>query len=60
MQKKTPGNLPGWMVQVLSQEKIRKVSFSKYGRAYEMMMTRERGMGTFYNKKILQGEWIYA
>ncbi len=60
MEIKTPGNLPGWMVQVLSQEKIRKVSFSKYGRAYEMMMTRERGMGTFYNKKILQGEWIYA
>ncbi len=60
MEIKTPGNLPGWMVQVLSQEKIRKVSFSKYGRAYETMMTRKRGMGTFYNKKILQGEWIYA
>lgn len=41
MEIKTPGNLPFWMVNVLSEEKIRRTAFSKYGTAYQMMMARE-------------------
>jgi len=43
MEIKTPGNMPLWLVRVLSEEKIRKTTFSKYGNAYQMIMTRERG-----------------
>lgn len=43
MEIKTPGNIPLWMVEVLSQEEIRKTSFSKYGNAYQIMMKREKG-----------------
>ena len=43
MEIKTAGNLPFWMVRVLSEEKIRKTSFSKYGSAYEMIMAGEYG-----------------
>lgn len=41
MELKTAGSIPLWMVQVLSEEKIRKTSFSKYGNAYE----RKMGLG---------------
>ena len=37
MEIKTPGSIPLWMVKALSEEAIRKVSFSKYGRAYQDM-----------------------
>jgi len=43
MEIKTPGNLPLWMVKVLSRENIRRTTFSKYGNAYQMMMNREKG-----------------
>lgn len=43
MEIKTPGNIPLWMVKVLSEEGIRKTSFSKYGNAYETMMKKEKG-----------------
>ena len=43
MEIKTPGNIPLWMVEVLSKEEIRKTSFSKYGNAYQMIMKREKG-----------------
>ncbi len=43
MEIKTPGNLPFWMVKVLSEEKIRRTTFSKYGTAYQMIMAREYG-----------------
>jgi len=43
MEIKTPGNIPLWMVDVLSKEEIRKTSFSKYGNAYQMIMKREKG-----------------
>ena len=43
MEIKTPGNIPLWMVKVLSEERIRKTTFSKYGNAYETMIKRERG-----------------
>lgn len=37
MELKTPYAIPLWMVDVLSENGIRKSSFSKYGKAYEMM-----------------------
>lgn len=38
MEIKTSGGIPLWMAKVLSQEKIYKTSFSKYGTAYEKMI----------------------
>lgn len=38
MEIKCSGSIPLWMTQVLSQEKIYKTSFSKYGTAYEMLI----------------------
>ncbi len=43
MEIKTPGGIPLWMVKVMSEEGIRKTSFSKYGNAYQAIMRRERG-----------------
>ena len=43
MEIKTPGNIPLWMVRVLSEEKIRKTTFSKYGNAYTEIYHREKG-----------------
>ena len=54
MEIKTPGTMPLWMVRALSQEKIRRITFSKYGNAYRMMMSEEKGTGT------LQGGAAYA
>ena len=34
MEVKTPGAIPLWLTRVLTQYKIKKVSFSKYGTAY--------------------------
>ena len=38
MELKCSGGIPLWMAKVLSQEKIYKTSFSKYGTAYERLM----------------------
>lgn len=43
MEIKTPGNIPLWMVKVLSEEEIRKISFSKYGNAYTEIYNKEKG-----------------
>lgn len=43
MEIKTPGGIPLWLVKVLSEEKLNKTSFSKYGSAYQTMFMRERG-----------------
>jgi len=43
MEIKTPGNMPLWMVEVLSREEIRKTSFSKYGNAYAEIYNRGKG-----------------
>ena len=37
MELKTPGNIPLWMVEFLSRNRIRQTSFSKYGTAYRQM-----------------------
>ena len=38
MEIKCSGGIPLWMVQVLSEERIYKTSFSKYGTAYEKLI----------------------
>lgn len=40
MEIKTAGALPLWLVEILSQNKIYKSSFSKYGTAYEQAMAQ--------------------
>lgn len=47
MEIKTPGGIPLWMVKVLTEEKIHKTSFSKYGSAYQTMFIRERGEAVY-------------
>ncbi len=42
MEIKTPGGIPLWMVKVLSDEKIYKTSFSKYGTAYADMLKKNK------------------
>ena len=43
MELKVSGALPLWMVQVLSEQKLFKTSFSKYGSAYQTMLTTPQG-----------------
>lgn len=43
MEIKTPGGIPLWMVKVLSEERIAKTSFSKYGSAYTEIFNRDKG-----------------
>lgn len=38
MEIKTAGGIPLWMTHILSEEKIYKTSFSKYGTAYETLI----------------------
>lgn len=47
MEIKTPGNIPLWMVKILSEENIRKASFSKYGTAYQKIMTIAKGESVY-------------
>jgi hypothetical protein len=39
LEVKAEGAVPLWLVELLTGEEIRKQSFSKYGRAYERMLT---------------------
>lgn len=43
MEIKSPGAIPLWMVEVLTREKIRNTSFSKYGTAYTAMYADKKG-----------------
>lgn len=47
MEIKTPGAIPLWMVKALTEEKLHKTSFSKYGSAYQTMFIRERGEAVY-------------
>ncbi len=47
MEIKTPGGIPLWMVKALTEEKLHKTSFSKYGSAYQTMFMRERGEAVY-------------
>ena len=49
MEIKTSGGIPLWLTKVLTQEKLYKISFSKYGTAYQTLI---------YPK--LKGETIYG
>ena len=40
MEIKTSGGLPLWMSHTLNRLKVFKTSFSKYGMAYQHMMTK--------------------
>lgn len=41
MEIKTATGLPLWMVDMLSEQKLRKASFSKYGKAYESILKEQ-------------------
>ncbi len=43
MELKCPGAIPMWMTKILSEEKIYKTSFSKYGTAYCSFMKKTPG-----------------
>jgi hypothetical protein len=45
MEIKTSGGIPLWMTKVLTQQKIYKTSFSKYGTAYENMISKNIFVG---------------
>lgn len=45
MELKTSGGLPLWMVRALSRQNLFKVSFSKYGAAYQdIFLTKQKGV----------------
>ncbi len=48
MEIKTGAAIPLWLVEVLSREKIYRSSFSKYGRAYEELMRKNKPGGQAY------------
>ncbi len=43
MEIKTSESIPVWMARALSEERVPRTSFSKYGSAYQKMFTREGG-----------------
>lgn len=45
MELKTPGGIPLWMVEFLTDNHIRKISFSKYGTAYGQLLAANNMMG---------------
>lgn len=48
MELKSPGGYPRWIVDFLSDNKICKTSFSKYGTAYLQMLTEKNMGGELY------------
>ena len=42
MELKTPDSIPLWMAKVLTQQKIYKTSFSKYGTTYKNIVCRKQ------------------
>ena len=45
LELKSPGSIPLWMVRFLSENDIRRVSFSKYGAAYQQMTADDQRKG---------------
>ena len=43
MELKVAGGLPLWMARVLSEQRLFKTSFSKYGSAYQIMLLERQG-----------------
>ena len=50
LEVKAEGGIPMWMTEFLSKHQIRKVSFSKYGRAFQQLLQKhlEESRGTTY------------
>lgn len=42
MEIKAPGAMPLWLARLLSEQKIRQTSFSKYGTAYRRLLTEHK------------------
>lgn len=55
MEIKTGAAIPLWLVEVLSREKIYRSSFSKYGRAYEELMRKNKPGRQAYWKPPIPG-----
>lgn len=51
MELKCPGGIPMWMVKILSELKIYKTSFSKYGTAYIDMKEKEKSENEYTYRK---------
>lgn len=60
MEIKIMGAMPLWLAEALSQLKIYKASFSKYGNAYKQIVKSEQPSQKFTRKKIREGELSYA
>lgn len=66
MELKTSGGIPLWMVRVLSEEGLRKTSFSKYGNAYQRIYAEKNLQRKRGSRPICEipaegrGEWSYA
>ena len=45
MELKTPGGIPLWMARFLTENRVPRVSFSKYGTAYRQMLAAENMTG---------------
>lgn len=48
MEIKTSGGIPLWMTAFLSENKIFKTSFSKYGAAYKKIIQEQTKGGVLY------------
>lgn len=57
MEVKTDGAIPGWMVDFLTQNKLYKTSFSKYGTAYRAIYDRANQKST---KPAYGCDWLYG
>lgn len=53
LEVKTRNSIPMWLIKVLSENKVYKTSFSKYGTAYNMMKKRENQSGDFKDEQII-------
>lgn len=43
LEVKASGGIPVWLMELLSELKLHKISISKYGRAYELLLQESRG-----------------
>lgn len=58
LEVKSSGGIPLWLTSYLSESKIYKTSFSKYGNAYLSILSRNKRMRT--NNNDIKGDTLYA
>ena len=58
LEVKSSGGIPLWLTSYLSENKIYKTSFSKYGNAYLSILSRNKRMRT--NNNDIKGDILYA